>query len=192
VPVAVIVGLLMARSVGAGIGATLALVYTPIALLSLPVAFIALLPFVWVGPSAASAVIVVAWLGTLRSGGGLGTRTLRAHRPLLGAMALYIVWATLSVLWATDSSRAAAALYFWYAAGLVLVIVMSTIVTAGHVRMVMGAFVIGGVLSVTAGLAAGALSPAQSALASAAWEAGSGTPTTWPPGWCRPSRWPPS
>jgi O-antigen ligase len=82
-------------------------------------------------------------------------------------MALYVVWATLSVLWAENSSRAVAALYFWYAAGLVLVIVMSTIVTARHVRMIMAAVVIGGVLSVTAGLLAGALSPAQSALASA-------------------------
>jgi O-antigen ligase len=83
-------------------------------------------------------------------------------------MALYVVWATLSVAWAENSSRAAADLYVWYVAGAVLVIVMSTIVTAGHVRMVMAAVVVGGVLSVTAGLLAGALSPAQSALASAA------------------------
>jgi O-antigen ligase len=174
-PLAAIIGLLMARSLGAGIGATLALVYAPVALLSLPVAialwvpvaFVALLPFVWVGPTAASAVIFVAWLGTLRSGGDAGSRTLRAHGRLLGAMALYVVWATLSLLWAQDGSRAAADLYVWYVAGLVLVIVMSAIVTARQVRMVMVAVVIGGVLSVTAGLLAGALSPAQSALASA-------------------------
>jgi O-antigen ligase len=175
-PLSVVVGLLMARNVGAGIGTTLALVYTPIALLTLPVAialwvpiaFIALLPFVWVGPTAASAVIFIAWLGTLRSGAAQRTNTLRAHAWLLGAMALYVVWATLSLLWAVDSGRAAANLYVWYVAALVLAIIMTTIVTPGQVRMIMVAVVVGGVLSVTAGLLAGSLSPTQSALSSAA------------------------
>ena len=176
VPLSLVIGLLMARNVGAGIGTTLALVYTPIALLSLPIAialwvpiaFIALLPFVWVGPTAASAVIFIAWLGTLRSGAAARAQVLRTHAWLLAAMALYVVWATLSLLWAADSGRAAADLYVWYVAGLVLAIVMTTIVTPGHVRLIMAAVVIGGVLSVTAGLATASLTPTQSALSSAA------------------------
>jgi len=169
-----LVGLLMARSPGQGVAATLALIFAPIALLNLPLGIalwvplicLAELPFVWVGPTAASSVIFLAWLGTLRT--QANGQVLRSHRRLVGAMVLYVLWVTLSVAWAQDASRTLEDMYVWYVSALVLVAVMTTLTTERQVRLIMGAFIFGLVLSVVVGLALTGLTPAQSALSSAA------------------------
>ena len=70
---------------------------------------------------------------------------LRAHRGLFGAGALLLVWLTLSIVWATEPGLVTDDLIWWYATGLVLLVVSTTISTPRHTRLVIAAYVAGAV-----------------------------------------------
>ncbi|HEX2016537.1 MAG TPA: O-antigen ligase family protein [Solirubrobacteraceae bacterium] len=177
------IGVVMAVKVGPGTGATVALLYAPIVLLNLPLGiglwlvliFLKDLPFVWVGPSAASVLVLVAWPGYLRGlrrdaarrGVALNS-PLRHHRLLSGLVLALVVWITLSMAWAPDTTLGADELWTWYVAGLVFFIVATVLRSERTVRTIVIAFVVGATLTVAVGLALTGLAPANSAIQSAA------------------------
>jgi O-antigen ligase len=172
---AFLVGALMAANVPLGISLAMGLCYVPLVLINLAVGisfwvaviFVEHLPEVSVGPTAAALMIVVAWLGTLRSRRAAIAEAVSANRRLLGAGALLLVWMSLSAIWATDPSLTGLEIFEWCQAGLVLLIVATTIATPGHVRLLMAAFVAGAALSVAIGVAAGGLSTSATAIETA-------------------------
>ena len=169
---ALLVGALTAASVPLGVGVLMALCYAPLVLINLPVGiaiwvgvvFVEHLPILSVGPNAAGLMIAVAWFGTLGSRREQIAAVFRAHRGLFGAGALLLVWQTLSIVWATDSGRVVSDLVWWYVAGLVLLVVATTVSTPRHVRLVVAAYVAGAALSVLIGVAEGALSSSGTAV----------------------------
>lgn len=157
---AVLVGALMAADLRAGLGLAVALGYGPLVLLNLPVGlalwvavtFLERLPVVWVGPTAAGLLVLLAWFGTLRARRLAVLAVLSRHRRLLAALGLLLAWLTLSAAWARRPGEVGVELWQWYVAAAVLTVVATTVVTARHVRLVAGAFVAGAVLSTAVGL----------------------------------------
>src|SRR4051794_41807186 len=101
------------------------LCYAPLVLVNLPVAlaiwvgieFNASLPALSVGPNAAGVLIAVGWLGTIGVRRDEIAEGLRAHRKMLAAGALLLIWFALSAVWAVDPGRTAADLPQWLAPG---------------------------------------------------------------------------
>jgi O-antigen ligase len=168
-------GVAMAHGVGAGIGSAIAIVYAPIALLSvplgialwIPIAFIQFLPFVWIGPTVASLLLLLAWIGNRRSVDIGRTSALRSHLGLVTVLILFLTWLSLSLVWARKPDLGLDGLWTWWVAALVLVIVATTIRSPKHLRIVLAAFVFGAVLSVMLGFLAHGLVPSASAIRSA-------------------------
>lgn len=168
-------GSLMAHAPAAGVAFLAAACYVPLVLLDLPlglalwvaVVFLQGLPAVGVGPNAAALLIAFAWFGALRGRAEAVTAPLRRHRRLAAALMLLLGWLTLSLAWADRPDAVVDDLWQWYVGAAVLVVVSTTVTTPFHVRLVAGAFVLGAVASVGAGLVEQSLHGAGSALESA-------------------------
>jgi O-antigen ligase len=177
---ALVVGALMAASVPLGIGLLTALCYGPLVLLNLPVGiaiwvgviFVEHLPAVSIGPTAAGLLIVIAWVGTLRSRREAITEVVSANRRLLGAVALFLVWLSLSAIWAQEPPLVGKEIWVWCSAGLALLIVATTIATPAQVRLLMAAFVAGAALSVAIGIVEGGLHTSATAIETATFTEG--------------------
>lgn len=97
-------------------------------------------------------VMVAAWLGS-----AVATRLrigalIPGQRVLVAALALLLVWLSLSVLWARDAGMAWRALQPWFTAAVVVVLVATTIGSPSQLRLVLAAFVVGALLSSVVGL----------------------------------------
>jgi O-antigen ligase len=113
--------------------------------------FIVHLHVLSVGPTAVEILLFIGWLGTA------GTRrarlpVLRENRLLIGAIALFALWLTISIIWAENPGKAAVSAGYWWQSALAFLIVATTIVRPRDVRMVALAIVIGAVFSVALGL----------------------------------------
>ncbi len=172
---ATLAGLLIAVRPALGIGFVAALAFVPIAFINLrlalvlwtPIPFIQYLPAVSVGPTFASLVVLAAWLGSGRDrriAGNAADVGLARRAPLVLALAALVVWVTMSIALSEDHARGLAKAGLWYTAALIFVILVTTMRTARDVRLVLGAFVVGAVLSVSVGLIATGLSPVDSAI----------------------------
>ncbi len=179
IAVAGMCGLLMAVRPAAGIGFALALLFVPLAFINLPVAlvliapipFLRFLPAVWIGPTFAFLVVLVAWLGTLGKS-DTGRRLVR-HRPAILVFSALLVWLIVSLSWAEpESAEVGWDLINWVLAGLVALIFATTPREERHVRLILGAFVAGAVLSVMIGLLSTGLQPASSAVETATYTEG--------------------
>jgi putative inorganic carbon (HCO3(-)) transporter len=113
--------------------------------------FVVHLPVLSVAPTAIEILLVIGWLGTA---GPRRARlpVLQEHRLLVGAIALFGTWLTISIIWAENPGKAATSAGYSWEAALAFVIVATTIVRPRDVRMVALAVVIGAVLSVALGL----------------------------------------
>ena len=157
---ACVVGLALAVRVPLGIGLLVAFCYVPLVLLNLPLGlalwvllvFIERVPVVSIGPNAAALLIAFAWLGAVATGPRSPLHVLRRHRVMAGAAAVLVVWLTLSLAWAEDVGFGAEMAWRWWASVLLLVIVATTISTPRELRLIVGAFVVGALLSVAAGV----------------------------------------
>jgi len=169
---AVMVGALTAADVPLGIGLLMGLCYAPLVLVNLPVAlaiwvgvvFIEGLPAVSIGPNAAGILIGVGWLGTVGVRREAIGEVFRAHRKMITAGALGLVWLSMSAVWAREPSMAVGDIWQWYVAGLLFVVVATTVARPRHAYLIVGGFVAGAVLSVAIGIFSGGLSSTATAL----------------------------
>jgi len=174
-PAALLVGVLLAAHTGTGLAATVALLYAPLIFFNLPLAlalwvpltFMTSLHFAWSGPAVVGVLLLAAWLGTLPAARRFRAAVLARQRFLVAMIVLFLLWSTLSLLWAQDAKRAAEALVDWLVAAGVFFVVATTVSSARHVRIVLLAFVVGGVASVLIGFATTGLHPSPSALTGA-------------------------
>lgn len=169
---AVMVGAMTAASVPLGLGLLMGLCYAPLVLLNLPVGlmiwvgvvFIESLPALSVGPNAAGILIGLGWLGTIGVRREAIGEVFRAHRKLFTAGALGLVWLSLSAVWAPEPKMALSDIWQWYVAGLLFVIVATTIAKPRHAYLIVAGFVAGAALSVAIGIFSGGLSTSATAL----------------------------
>jgi O-antigen ligase len=172
---AVAVGAGLAFQVQLGIGVLLALCYGPIALyrpdlgviLFIPLIFLEALPALNLGGKAGGLVIAATWVGAVRSGRIDAAGLFRRHRRMLEALALLLVWLTLTAAWAEDSGAVGADLWRWFAVALLFVVVATTLNSGRSIRFAVGAFVAGAVMSVVVGYATGRVDTGSSFAASA-------------------------
>ncbi len=176
---AFLVGAGLAAGASLGISLLIALLYTPIALLNLPVG-IALwvvlisvenLEVVSVGPLVTTLLIGVVWFGSLRANDSESLTLVRRHTRILTLVALMLVWLTLSYLWAEEAGLVWDLLWQWLLAGLVFLVLTTALRTERDIQMVVIAFVVGTTLSVLVGLIANNFSSAETA-AQAAFDQG--------------------
>lgn len=157
---ALVVGVLLAHKVTLGVGLLIGALYAPLVMVDLPLGlalwislvFVEHLPAVGIGPNAAGVLVALAWLGTLRARRAVVGELLRRHRGLFAGLALLVVWATLSLAWARDPAVSVRELWPLHVAGLIVLVVSTTVCSARQVRLLMAAFVAGAVLSVVVGL----------------------------------------
>lgn len=176
---AALCGLLMAIRPAAGVGFAFALGLVPLAFYNLPmalaliapIAFIRHLPVMWVGPTFAFAVVLMAWLGVLSAReSGAAARLARWRGVWL--IAITLVWLVLTIAWAEDGRAATKELVSWCIAALLALIYFTTLLTERQLRFVIGGFVFGALLAVCIGLASTGLRPAPSALETATYTEG--------------------
>jgi O-antigen ligase len=168
---AFLTGASIAAGTALGIGLLVALLYVPVVLLNLP-AGIALwvvlvsienLQVVSVGPLVTTVVIGIVWFGSLRAGASETMVRLREHRRPITYVGVLLVWLTLSFLWAEHSELVWHLLWQWLLAGLVFVVLSTTLRTPRQIELVVIAFVAGTALSVLVGLFANDFSSAETA-----------------------------
>jgi O-antigen ligase len=159
-----------------GIGGLLAILYVPLLLLDLQAAlaawvvvlFLSGLPGLGGAPSAAALVVLLAWLAAVRTNRPEIRAMAVAHRATLVAITAFLGWVTLSMTWATSPADAAQDVKAWLIAGATFIVVATTVRSPRGIALLAGAFILGAVAAVLAGLALTGLHPAVSAINSAA------------------------
>jgi O-antigen ligase len=143
------------------------LVFTVVALVSLPwgvalwvqLGFLAGgFPPLYLAMTAGSVLLVLAWSGELRRRRKAGVSVGGSRWPIVATVAL-AAYLLLTFAWADDPASAENRWVVWARALVVFVIIATTLTERRHLRLVAGAFVVGAVLSVLVGLAAGGLTP---------------------------------
>jgi O-antigen ligase len=178
-PAALATGVLMAARIGAGLAVTVGLLYGPLIFLNLPLGltlwtpltFMQSLNFPWSGPAVVSVLLLAAWLGTLSANRHARAAVFARQRWVVGTIVLYLLWSTLSLLWASNTGIATEGLVEWLIAAGIFVVVATTVSNPRIARAMLWAFVFGGVASVLIGLATTGLNPSPSALSGASQEA---------------------
>jgi O-antigen ligase len=165
VAAAALVGAAMARDVQLGVAATAALVFAPLSLINLPIAIVCWLPTVSlialaalnVGPNLAAMMIAFAWLGSLAGRDPRTVRLLVEHRSVLTMTAALVLWMLLSMAWAPEPRVGSDLFFGWVVAGAIVLILATTLTTRGHLKLAIGAFIAGVVVSVAVGVLGGAV-----------------------------------
>jgi O-antigen ligase len=160
------VGALMAYDPKLAVALLVALCYLPLVLIDLPLGialwvpttFLTGLPGFDSASHAAGLLIAFAWFGTLRSRAREQDSTV--PRGLLFVLALFVVWLTLSLVWAERPDMAFKALQPWVACALMFVVLMTLDFSPRQVRMIAFAFLAGVTFSVALGLIGGVKPPA--------------------------------
>jgi hypothetical protein len=158
VTAAVLVGLGMAVNPRIGVALLVASCAVPLVLidLSLGIALWAMLlalsslPGLGLASSLAGLLVVACWIGV---------RRVEPHprlQPVVlvgtSALLLLLVWLALSLAWAEDVGEAAVELWRWGLCGLVFAVLLTSLHSRRDIRLVIGGFVLGIVLSVAVGL----------------------------------------
>jgi|tagenome__1003787_1003787.scaffolds.fasta_scaffold20901669_2 putative inorganic carbon (HCO3(-)) transporter len=153
---ALVVGVVLAHSAQLGIALLIAVLFLPIALLNLPVAIALSVPLVfleqWPGatrvPAGVAILLALAWFGTVGGRRTLFAEILRRHRGMYLALLALMTWITLSLLWSQDPGVGADALYVWYWAAAIVLVVPTVLSTRRHVVIVCAGFIIGALITV--------------------------------------------
>ena len=155
-------GIALAADARAGVGLVLLVIYVPLALTNLPLAialwvpttFLQALPAFNLGAEAAGALLAVAWLGTIRASGTARAiaDVIHRNRRTLIALALLLVWLSLSLLWARNPSRVLDDLWHWFALAALLIVLSTTLRTRRAVQLVFAGFVVGALASILYGV----------------------------------------
>jgi O-antigen ligase len=164
---ALVVGVLLAKSVALGIAILLGLVYAPIVLLDLalgvalwiPLVFLERVPAAGRGPTSVSIMVGLAWLATLPARRRTVAATLRRHIGLIFLLLLLLVWVSLSMIWSMDPSATIRSFGFWWVAAGVFVVVATSLTERRHIVIVCVAFVVGALISVIVGFVPGVTVP---------------------------------
>lgn len=154
----IVIGSAIGLGQNKGFALLIGLLFTPLALINLPLAVAFWVPLVFlppialvgVGPTAAAFVVVLAWLGTLGRG-GQALALLRFHLGRIGLVLALLVWVTISISWLRDPALGLADLWLWWFAGVAFVVLITTAREPKHARWLCYAFVAGAALSVFAG-----------------------------------------
>jgi len=106
----------------------------------------------------AGLLLALAWLVgvVLRRASDRQRPGLMEHRPgLVGVLALFIAWAALSQLWATQANLGRGAVFTLLMSATLFPIVFAALREPRHVRLIYAAFVVGALLTTTAGFLGG-------------------------------------
>ncbi len=152
---ALLVGVGLAADVPVGLALLLGALYLPLVFINfslavclwIPVVFLEGLPAFNLAGKAAGLLLALGWLGALLSG-SVARTVFSRHRRLLEALALLVVWLTLSLAWAPYTAQAATATWQWWAIALAFLIVATSITTAETLTLAVGTYVAGAVLAV--------------------------------------------
>ena len=156
---AVLVGTAMAVNPRIGIALLVAACVVPLVLVDLAfgVALWAMLlglsnlaPF-GLASTLAGLLVVACWLGVQRV--EPRPRLQPLSLVVASALLLLLVWLALSLAWAEDLGKAAVELSRWGLCGLVMLVLLTSLRSRRDMRLVIGGFVLGIVLSVAVGLA---------------------------------------
>jgi O-antigen ligase len=170
-----VVGVLTAHKPPLGIGVLIGLLYLPLVLLNLQLGLALwvvlmmnrFLPIVSVGPTAASILVLLAWVGTISVRRDEIRDVLERHSRMVGAVAFFCAWISVSALWATKPSLTTLDLTNWFPAVLTLVVVATTATSRKSIEWVVGGFVAGALISVLAGAAMNGLHSSATAIQTA-------------------------
>ena len=160
---AALVGVGLAVNVPLGLALLVGAFYAPIVVfapmvglaLFLPLVFLEGLPAFNLGGKAAGVLIAVAWLGMLQTGRLGALDVLREHRRMFELLALLLVWLALTSLWAEEPGAVLGDMWHWVAVALVFAIFATMVRDESGLRLILMAFVVGGVISVIVGFAGG-------------------------------------
>jgi O-antigen ligase len=163
----------VALAVNAPLGAALVVggCYAALVAVNLPLAIAVWLPLVFLegigafnaAGKAGGVLLAAVWIATL-PGNPDARAILNEHRGTLATLVLLLLWLTLSLAWADDLGRGLESIWHWWAVALLFCVVMTSMSPVAA-RRVLIAFVVGGVLSVLAGIANGDLTAATAATA---------------------------
>jgi O-antigen ligase len=178
--VSLAVGVMLARHTSHGVALLLAVIYTPLVFLNLPLAlvtwtsvvFIQNLPYVSFGPTVALILIGVSYLGVASTQRDEIREVLNRHRRLFTTLFLFVAWTLLTALWATKPGLVGAEWWQWLVSAVMFLIIATTINTRSAVKLVVGAYVLGGVLSVVVAVFYGGLHSSATAVQTATSEEG--------------------
>src|SRR5689334_5985103 len=178
--VSLVVGVMLARHTSHGVALLLAVIYTPLVFINLPIAlvtwvtvvFIQNLPYVSFGPTVALILIGVSYLGVASVRRAEIREVINRHRRLFTILFLFIAWILLTALWARKPGLVGADWWQWLVSALMVLIIATTINTRSAVKLVAGAYVCGGVLSVVVAVFYGGLHSSATAVQTATSEEG--------------------
>lgn len=154
--VALLVGFLVAVDVRLAIGGAIAVAYVVLASRDLPAALVALVPLFFfdaipvlnLAAKGGSVVVLVGALVLVRPGASHGRRSV-----VYAAVGLTTAWLAASMAWAIDPSETLAAIGNWVVVVMLFVAVSVVVRDERTMRLASVAFVVGGVASVTIGIA---------------------------------------
>jgi len=156
----VLAGVLVAWNPLAGLALLFALVYAPLAMTNLPLALGLWLPLIFLEglpgakmlPEAGALVIAAAWLAQALQRDSWQRRQLRRHKRALALACAFVLWLSLSLIWAQDPGRGLTILLSATEVLILLVLVATTPTEPSHLRIVAACFVAGAVLSSAIGI----------------------------------------
>src|SRR3954454_12419594 len=148
-----------------GAAALLGLCYAPLVLVNLrlgvvlwvPLTFLEGLPLFNLGGKAAGLIVAVGWIGLGRVVGERVSVLVARNRAAAFGLVAFLIWITLSMIWAHSAHAAAFDLWHWYAVTLIFLVIATIVRDARTARLVVHAFIVGGVLSIVASLFFGGL-----------------------------------
>jgi putative inorganic carbon (hco3(-)) transporter len=163
---ALIVGVVAGYSPPVAIGLTLGLVFLAIAMANLTagIALFSLLTFLdtvlptqgaagtFSVPKLLGLVLMISWLGLITAGEREYRQRIFSHPAFLLVLFVLLGWVLCSVAWSEDSGAALLSLSRWVPNALLFVIVFAGVRTRNQLQWVLGAFVVGALISAIYGL----------------------------------------
>lgn len=164
---ALIVGVVAGYNPPVAIGLTLGLVFLAVAMANLTagIALFSLLTFLdtilptqgaagtFSVPKLLGLVLMISWLGLVTAGEREYRRRIFSHPAFLLVLFMLVGWVLVSVAWSESSSAALASLSRWLPNATLFVIVFAGVRNRNQLMWVLGAFVVGALISAVYGLA---------------------------------------
>ncbi|HUT78683.1 MAG TPA: O-antigen ligase family protein [Polyangia bacterium] len=184
---ALLVGAAFSFDARAGVALTLSLIYLGVALHNLPLALILWCPLIFLeglpefnlAAKAGGLLIVAVWLAGLSRTREHVDSVLRRTGKLWLAVAVLLLWLSLTLLWAEDRGLVLDDLWRWFAVALLMLVIATTVSNRRQATLMAAAFVVGAVMAVGVGIVSGDLTTSRTAIETASegrLEGGQGDP----------------